>query len=761
MSDTPVQGPRGAMRGTLGIAGLSVRRPYLAAVLNLLIVIAGLAAWFGVEVRELPSVEATTVLVRGTYPGASPETVDATVTSVLEKAIARVNGLQRMRASSEEGNFRINAVFDDSRPLNDVSNDVREAVAGVTHRLPDDVDDLRVFKSDRDANAIFTVAITAGDRNVNSFAKLVDDQIIPAFAAINGVSEVRRWGGRRRVMRVAVAPSRLAAHGLSVGEVVDVLRAAEFDVPVGSFEAGQLEVLVRADATVSDPERVARLMVRDPVRLGDVASVYYGESRRENVARLDGQEIVTLGLVRQPRSNTVEIAQEARDAVERLRAQYPRLTFAVVGDSAIFIQSALSEAGAALVAALLIVIGVIWLFLGRLGATLVPAVTIPVALIGSLGVIWLLGFSLNLITLLALVLATGLVVDDAIVVTENIHRCRTAGMAPRAAAVIGTRQVFFAVVATTITLVAVFLPISLLPSTMGKVFTEFGFVLCATIILSSLVALTACPMIAARLTSLGRDGGTMDAIGAGLTRLYAASIIPSIRTPLVVITLAVIAAGVSALLYGGLGEEVTPAEDRGRITVRLQGPDGTGLDYTDRQVALIEGLFEPFQSQAAVTAVQSVTGRWDPNRGEIKALLAPWEDRALTQHDIEATLRPQLEDIAGARARIIGGNSLGVGGGGEVGLRFAVVGADYPTIAAGADALAERMEEIAGLGAARVDYQATQPQLSIRIDRARAADLQVSMETLSTTLRALIDEMEVSNLIVGDQDIPVFLQSAA
>ncbi|MEO1774744.1 MAG: efflux RND transporter permease subunit [Pseudomonadota bacterium] len=746
-----------------GIAGLSVRRPYLATVASLLIVIAGIAAWFGIEVRELPKNEYPVVLVRGNYPGASPTTVDARVTAVLERAIARISGLSSIRASSEEGSFRLNAVFLPDSDLNDVANDVREAVNGIVHRLPDDLDDLRVFKADRDARSIITVTLTArGGEPVSSLARAIEDEIVPALSSIDGVAEVRSWGLRNRVLRVAVQPERLSAYGLSVGEVATALRAAEFDVPVGSFEADQLSVLVRADASVVEPGRIERLMIRDPVRIGDVASVFFSLPKPENVSRLDGLESVSLGIVRQPQSNTVAISDEVRQTVERLRLSYPTIGFDITDDGAVFIRGAVAEVLAALLTALGIVVLVIWLFLGRLGATLVPSVTIPVALIGSLGALWLLGFSINLITLLALVLAAGIVVDDAIVVTENIQRCRDKGLGPRAAAVIGTRQVFFAVIATTATLIAVFLPISFAPSGAGRVFTEFGAVLSVTVILSSFVALTLCPMIAARLPSLGRPGGVAPAVGRGLGALYGALILPSVRLPLVVLTLAGIGAVGAVGVHQHLGEEITPPEDRGRIQVRLQGPDGTGLDYTDRQVARIEAAFAPYVDSGVVTALTSVTGRWDPNRGQIRAILVPWEERTVTQQQIEADLGAALDALPGARARFAGGNSLGLrGGSGGGGLRMAVVGADYPAIAEAAFALAERLAEIPGLSAGRVQYQATQPQLSIQIDRARAADLDVTMDELSATLRALIDEDRLTEFTVGDEAVRVLLQSAA
>ncbi|MEO0622862.1 MAG: efflux RND transporter permease subunit [Pseudomonadota bacterium] len=742
-----------------GLPGLSVRRPWLAAVANLLIVIAGIAAIFGLEVRELPDIDRPVVSVRANYPGASPTTVDAELTSVVESAVARVSGVVALTASSEEGNFRMRAEFRPGRALDAAANDVREAVARVGPRLPAGVEDLRVVKSDRDAWPVIRIAVWSDTDPLDVLTRRVEDEIIPELTAVDGVSEVLLFGGRTRVIRVALSPERLAAYGLSVGEVAEAMRAAQFDVPVGSFEAGQLEVLVRADATVTDPERIERLMVRENLRLGDVAEVYFGLTTPESVARLDGRMVVSLGIVRQSEANTVRISADIARAVERLKTRYPNLGMRVISDEAVFIRGAIGEVLTTLALALAIVVGVIWLFLGRVGATLVPAVAIPIALTGSLAAIWAMGFSINLVTLLALVLATGLVVDDAIVVTENVQRQRARGLGRRAAAVTGTREVFFAVIATTLTLVAVFVPISFLPSEAGRLFSEFGFVLAVTVGLSSFVALTACPMIASLLPSLGDGQGPLGWLGRLLGALYGWLLRPVIAAPLAALTLFALLAGSAALIYGELGEELVPPEDRGQVTVRLQGPDGTGLDYTDRQVEAVEAMLLPWVERGLVTGLASITGRWDLNRGEINARLVPWEERITGQRAIEADIRPQLATLAGARARVSSSNSLGIWRGG--GLSMALTGAHYPDIATAADAFADRLAEIDGLSGIRVQYQATQPQLSIEIDRQRASDLVVPMATLSATLRALIDEDEVAELTIGDEAVPVMLQSAA
>lgn len=746
--------------GGQGLPALSVRRPYLAAVMNLLIVIAGISALFGIEVRELPDVDRPVVSVRADYPGASPTTVDAEVTSIVEAAVARVAGVVEVRSSSEEGNFRMSVEFRPDRDLADASNDVREAVSRVERRLPDGVNNLFVVKSDRDANPIMRIAVSSERDAIDVLTRRVETEIIPELTAVDGVSEVPVFGDRERVIRVEVAPHRLAAFGLSIGEVVETLEAAQFDVPVGSFEAGQMEVLVRADATVSSPARIEALMVRDNVRLGDLAEVYFGLATPESFAHLDGRLVLSLGIVRQAQSNTVQISDDVQQAVRLLEQRFPDLAFTITSDDSVFIRGAIKEVLNTLVFALIIVVLVIWVFFGRLGTTLIPAVAIPVSLIGALAAIWLLGYSINLITLLALVLATGLVVDDAIVVTENIQRRRAEGMGPKAAAVVGTQDVFFAVIATTATLIAVFLPISFLPGGAGRLFTEFGFILAITVAISSFVALSICPMIASKLPDLGDQRGIAGPLGGWLADAYAWLLRPVLRAPLITLVVASLLAAGAVPIYALLGQELVPKEDRGAILVSLQGPDGTGLDYTDRQVELVEAMVQPWVDEGVIENVYSITGRYDLNRGQIGGNLIPWEDRTIAQGQIESDLRSKLRDLAGAQGWVRSGNSLNLRGGGGTGLSIAITGPTYPAIASAADTFAAEMEAVPGLSGVRVQYQATQPQLSIVVDRASAADLDVSMAELSSTLRALIDEDEVAELTIDDQAVPIVVQSA-
>ncbi len=748
------------------LPALSVRRPYLAAVMNLLIIIAGFGAIFGVEVRELPDVDRPIVTVRANYPGGSPETIDAEITSVVEGAVARVNGVVEVRSSSEENNFRVRVVFRPSVDLVTAANDVREAVSRVQRELPIGVENLFVIKADADAQSIMRLAVSSEELPIEEVTRKVEDEIVPELTSVAGVADVRLFGKRERVMRVTIDPMRLASYKLSVADVVEVLKNARYDVPAGSFKSFEQEVVVRANASVTRPDAIEKLIIRDPIRIGDIGNAFFGPADAESIVRLNGRTVISLGIIRRAQSNTVAISRDVDKVVEKLNRRLKGVRITKTSDDSVFIKSAISEVLISLSLAVLIVVTVIALFFGQLRAALIPAVAIPVALIGTIAAIWLLGFSLNLITLLAIVLATGLVVDDSIVVLENIQRLKSEGVKPRAAAVLGTRQVFFAVVATTATLVSVFLPISFLPSTAGRLFGEFGFVLAVTVCISTFVALTVVPMLAAHLSgNKSADGTAGDSLSSKMINYvagaYAKGLDFALAAPMLVLGLCGIVVIGAVITYSALGEELVPEEDRGMITVRLTGPDGVGLDYTDRQVEKVEKIVQPYIDEGTALSLFTITGRFDLNRGQISTPLRDWSERTRTEGEIARSINKKLKLIPGARARVRRGNSLGLRNA-DGGIRFALTGSNYETIAEAADKFVIAMEEqVPQIQNFRIEFRATQPQLSVSIDRRRATDLGVSIGNLASAVQVLVDNDEVAELTIDDQRVPVILQAMA
>jgi HAE1 family hydrophobic/amphiphilic exporter-1 len=488
--------------GTL--AALFVRRPVLAVVINAMIVVAGLAALLGAEVRELPSVEQPVLTISTSFTGAAAETVDREITAVVEGAVARVQGVTGISSSSSTGQSRVTLEFSDSTNLDVATSDVRDALSRIGRSLPDNVDDPVIFKADSDAQPVMQLAVTSDAMSMGDLSKLVEDTISERLGAVAGVAEVQVYGTRDTAFDVDVDPIKLASHGLTVADVRTALATIALDTPTGSINGPNQNITVRAISEVTTPQDFEDIVIKGRTLLGDVASVVFDASASTSSLRSNGKPGIGLGIVRQAQSNTIEISQGIHNAVEVLNQTLPAgVQVTISSDDAVFIEGALHEVEVALIVALVVVVAIIFLFLLDWRATIVPAISMPIALLGAVAGIYVMGFSLNIITLLALVLATGLVVDDAIVVLENIVRRKGMGAGPRAAAVLGTQEVFFAVIATTLTLAAVFIPLSFLSGQTGRLFREFGFTLAIAVLLSSIVALSMGPMIASRFLKQG------------------------------------------------------------------------------------------------------------------------------------------------------------------------------------------------------------------------------------------------------------------
>lgn len=747
------------------LPSLSIRRPVMVLVVNLLIALAGLAAIMAIEVRELPDVDRPIVSVRAVYPGASPETMDAEVISRIEGAVARVSGIKTIASSSEETNGRIRIEFMPGTDLNSAAADVREAVSRIIRRLPERVEQVLVVKADDDSRAIVNLAVITDTLMDDDLAHIVETDVIPQLISIDGVADVQTSGSRQRLLRVVVDPLRLTSYGLSVTDVANVLRQAAFDVPAGSFRSQDQELLVRADASVVTAEQVRALVIRDTRRIGDVANVYFGPEDAMSYTRLDGRNVIGLGVVRQAQSNTIKISEGVQKAVEELNERFDDLEIVITDDNATFIRSSVREVLITLLITVAIVIGTIWMFIGSIRATLLPSIAIPVALIGTVAGIWMLGFSINILTLLALVLATGLVVDDAIVVLENIQRQRRLGLGARAAAVVGTRQVFFAVVTTSIVLVSVFVPIAFLPSTSGRLFREFGFVLALAVAISSFVALSLVPAMAARLPeerNVSPIYRRLQALGSRVRSAYERALVFVLKFPARIVALGFLLGIGAVYVYQQLDKQLLPSEDRGMVRVFAAGPDGVGLAYMERQVHLIEEKLQPLVDSGEILSVYSLIGNWDPNKAFISAPLADWSQRSRTQQEIVTGLWADMATLPGARIAVFSDNSLNLRRGGSGGIEVALVGNNYDEIFEAARALTDAIEtRDLALSEPQISYEPTQPQLSIEVDRRRAADLGVDLDNLAGTLRAMIDGDEIIDLNVGDESIPIVLESTS
>ena len=641
-----------------GGTALFVRRPVLALVINLLIIVAGLAGIYGAEIRELPNVDRPVITITTTYSGASPETVDRELTAFIEGAVARVSGVSDISSSSSFGRSRVTVEFSDDTDLSTAAADIRDSLGRVTNSLPDGADDPRIVKADADADAVMRLAVTSSTLSVQDMTVLVEDEVVDRLAAVPGVADVSVYGGRDKVFRIDVDQSRLAALGLTVANLANALASVAYDVPAGSLTANTQDIVVRATADVQTAQDFEDLYINDRVQFKDVAAVTLGADPGDSALRANGATGIGMGIVRQAKSNTLEISDGIHAAVADIQKILPDgVDIRVTSDDATFIRGAINEVRRTLILAVGIVIAVIFLFLLDWRATLIPTVTLPIALVGTFAAIYLAGFSVNILTLLALVLATGMVVDDAIVVLENIVRKRNEGMGPRAAAVIGTREVFFAVITTTATLAAVFIPISFLPGEAGGLFREFGFVLAFAVMLSSVVALTLSPMLASRFIKAKRDhgnpaGDALRRFGGSMTALYRYFLHKALDAPLVVIVIAVMVAGSALLLARSIPQELTPPEDRAVALMRVSAPQGVSLDFTREKMREIERLVLPMRETGEVQNVFSIAGLGSStNSGFMVLTLAPWEERSRSQAEIVGEMNRLVSQVPG-RARL-------------------------------------------------------------------------------------------------------------
>ena len=745
-----------------GLPELGVRRPWLVLVLNLLFAIGGIAALLAIEVRELPDVDRPVVSVNAFLPGASPETMDSEVTRLLEGAAARVSGVMNINSSSEENNTRIWIEFRPEIDTDQAASDVREAISRIERDLPDALEQLSVYKADERAGEIMRIAVRSSVHTDEELNRFVEQDIVPRIVSLPGVADASLLGSRQRVLRIILDPLRLTSYGLTVADVAAVLQAAPLDVPAGSFRAGDQQLLVRADAAVTSEEDIASLIIRDEIRIGQVAKVAFSPEDANSFVRLNGERIVGISVIRQAGSNTVRIADGVRAAVADINTRIEGVDLRISSDDSIFIRGSVREVVTTLLISILVVIGTIRLFTGSMRLTLIPAIAIPISLLGTLAASWMLGFSINILTLLALVLAAGLIVDDAIVVLESVQRQRAEGTGPSAAAVVGTRKVFFAVIATTAVLIAVFVPIAFLPGTAGRLFQEFGLVLAVAVAISSFVALSLVPAVMARLPASAPRQRRVSDWGNRLAQSYHASLKTVLNAPRRTATICVLAAASAAGLYTLLDQELLPAEDRGTIYLFAKGPDGVGLNYTERQADRMENILIPLLERGEIIALFTVVGRWDPNNVFMLAKLADWRERERSQQEIAADLKPLFADLPGVTTRIFSANSLNLRGASSGGLSVALLGTDYDEIYAAAREYTEQIRSrLDSVSRPRIGYDPSQPQLSVGIDRERASDLNIPLEDVAQTLRVMVDGARIVDLNADDQTVPIILEAGS
>ncbi|MBK9131446.1 MAG: efflux RND transporter permease subunit [Gammaproteobacteria bacterium] len=753
------------------LSDVSVRRPVFATVLSLLLIAFGLVSFERLPLREYPDIDSPVVSVEVSYRGASANVVETRITKLVEDRIAGVEGIRFIESSSEDGRSRVTIEFEVDRDIDAAANDVRDRIAGIIDDLPDEADPPEIQKVDSNEDVIMWLNLASDRMSVPELTDYASRYLIDRFSVLSGVARVRIGGEQIYAMRIWLDRQALAARNLTVTEVEDALRAENVELPAGSIDSGNRQFTVRVQRQFSTAEDFTRLVLARGadgylVRLGDVARVERGTEEDRLFFRGNGVPMVGIGIIKQSTANTLEVARLAKEEAARINPTLPEgMEIRQSYDSSVFVEGAIHEVYKTLLIAIALVIGVIYLFLGSARATLVPAVTVPVSLIATFTVLHILGFSINILTLLALVLAIGLVVDDAIVVIENIHRrMEQYGESRLVAAFRGTRQVGFAVVATTIVLIAVFVPIVFLQGDLGRLFSEFALTMAAAVAFSAFVALSLSPMLASKVLSGAghtRLTDSIDRVFGAVRRGYHVALRGTLRHAWVVGVVFIGIFAAALWLLREIPSEYTPKEDRGAFFVMVTAPEGASYEYIARYMDEVERRLMPLVENGEITRllVRAPTAFGNVeifNRGIAIVVLNDWGKRR-SAWDIMDDVRTRLDGLSGVQAFPV--MRQGFGGRTRKPVQFVLGGGTYEELAQWRDILLAKINENnPGLQGLDWDYKETKPQLGVTIDYNRAADLGVTVSAIGRTLETLLGSRRVTTYLDDGEEYDVILQ---
>jgi len=746
---------------------LCIRRPVFATVMSILIVVLGIAGLTRMPVRELPDTSTAQVTVSVGYVGAGPGVVDSELATVIEGAISTVAGIDRISTESELGGLRTVITFRQGRDVDQAASDVRAAVQAVSGDLPEEADEPQVEKNDSQGDPIIWMTMTSANMSAPELTDYADRFVTDRLETLTGVAAAQIYGDRPYAMRVWLDPAAMAARGVTTIEIADALRGNNLELPAGQIESSSRTYLLRTETRLSSVESFQDLIVTNTesgqITLGDVARIEIGTENDDSLFRSNGDTAIGIGVLRQSSANTLTISSAVQAEVEDIQSDLPGgTTLQITSDDADFIRNSIRQVLITLAISVAVVVSVIFLFLTSLRATIVPAITIPIALVGACAGIALVGFSINILTLFALILAIGLVVDDAIVVLENIERRVEEGDDPTEAARTGANQVFFAVVSTSAVLISVFVPLSFLQGEIGKLFQEFGITLAIAVALSTFVALSLCPVIASRVLKKGmntsRFSKAVKSATDSMARGYRRVLTRAIRMPLVVLAIAAAISGMSWTLYQQLPSQLTPSEDRGIFFVSVQAPAGSALGLTDAAVQEVEDLIAPYREDGTVEDVISIVGQYgETGRAFLVATMALWGEREMGPRDVLSELRPQFAEITLANVRSFAPSGLDAGGGS--GLEVIVTAPSFEQAADYSAQMEQALRDSSDIVGVRRAYDVNTPGYDINVNRALAREIGVEARAISDAVRTFFASAEVTEFISQDRQYPVILQA--
>ncbi len=760
----------------MSLSDLSIRRPVFAAVVSLLLMVLGIIAFTRLPLRELPDVDSPVVSIDTGYAGASAAVVESRVTQLLEDAVSGIEGVDLLQSNSRNGRSSITIEFNQSREIESAANDVRDAVSRVVDRLPEEADAPQVNKQSADADVIMWLNFTSPKRNTLELTDYAERYLVDRFSSLPGVAQVRIAGGQRYALRITLNAKALAARNLTVTDIETALRRENVELPAGRLESKTRDFILRVGRAYNGPNDFQDLVLSqqgdERVLLRDVADVAKTSSERRAWFRGNGQLQVGLGIIKTSTSNALDVSNAVKQEMADINKRLPSdMKMGLTFDSTVFIDDAVNQVYKTLFEAIVLVLLVIWLFLGSVRSSMVPAVTVPVCLIAAFIGLWVFGYSINLLTLLALILAIGLVVDDAIVVLENCQRRVDLGEPALLAAQRGTKQVAFAVIATTAVLIAVFVPVAFIEGSNGRLFRELAVALAGAIAISAFVALSLTPMMCSLVLKPHNKENTrgfaawIDRFLGNVSSAYSSRLARVVEHPWLVLAVMVSTVLIAFFVSSFVQRELSPAEDRGAFFVTVSGPEGAGFDYTVTQLQQVE------QKILAITGdkgpVMRINARVpggfgaseEMHTGQAIVILKPWKERDIDTQTVVEQVRKSFNDIPGVVARPQVRSGLTRGGGG--GLQIVLGGPDYEEIVQWRDALLKKMEENPKLVSSDSDYKETRPQLRIDINRQRASDLGVSVADIGRTLESMMGSRRVTTFVEKGEEYDVIVQAQA
>ena len=749
------------------ISEITVHRPVLATVISLFLVLIGLVSYDKISIREYPDIDKPVVTVNTIYKGASAEIIERDITQVLEDSLAGISDIKEIKSESKDELSSIRIEFSLTKNMESAANDVREKVSRASPKLPIDADKPRVAKSDTDARAVLWVGFTSKQLDTIQLNDYLDRNIIDRLSILPGVASITVGGERKYAIRIWLNPDNMSSRKITVDDVLSAINKENIERPAGRLESTEREIGIQVKSKLSNINMFKDIVIKSyddkKIRLGDISNIVIGPESKRGFLRANGDNAIGLGVVRQTKSNVLKVTNAVKDELDLIRPSLPENIEMFIGyDQSVFVEESISEVNFALLISMLMVIAVIYYFLSTVSATFIPAITIPVSLISTLYVIYILGYSLNVLTFLALVLAIGLIVDDSIVVLENIKRRLDNGESPISASIKGAKQITFVVIATTLVLVSVFLPLSFMDGKTGKLFIEFGVVLSFAVIFSSIVALTLTPMLCSKLIRQDAKKISEPVLITKFRNFYEKSLKQSQNNPKKVYISSLVMIIIAIMLFQVIQKELAPTEDRGIFIISISGPEGASLDYTDSIVKQVETTLKPYSENNEISTIFSIVAPgFSGKPGAVNSAfmfttLTGWDDRR-HQKDIVREIFPKLLSIPGARIFAINPPSLG-------GSRFTppvqvvLSGNNYEEIYQWGNILIDKTSDL-NLRNQTIDYKITNPRLNLKIDRDKAYELGVSAESIGRTMEILLASNKVTTFSKDGLTYNVILQA--